>query len=143
LSPAAASKLANISTRATVGTGSDIVIAGFILGNNSGTDEVVVRGLGPTLAGTGIANALGDPMLELRDSEGNLLTANNNWHDDPTQASQLTSLGLAPSNDLESALISTLPPGPYTALLSGVNSGIGVGLVEVYDQGASAPRPRR
>ncbi|HKP02325.1 MAG TPA: hypothetical protein VJU77_03100 [Chthoniobacterales bacterium] len=128
-------KLGNISTRALVGIGSDIAIAGFILGHNTGSDRVVIRGIGPSLASSGVANPLPDPMLELRDSNGSLLIANNNWQDDSAQAADLVKAGLAPTNDLESGISATLPPGLYTALLSGVNNGTGVGLVEVYDRG--------
>jgi hypothetical protein len=130
-------KLANMSTRAMVGTGDDIVIAGFILGGSppQAGDRIAVRGIGPSLAAVGVANALADPRLELRDSDGALLAANNNWQDDSAQASELTAAGLAPANNLESGLAVTLPPGLYTALLSGVNNGAGIGLVEVYDRG--------
>jgi hypothetical protein len=83
----------------------------------------------------GVTDALVDPTLELRDGNGVLLLANNNWQDDPLQASELTAAGLALTNPLESGMAKTLPPGPYTALLFGVNNGIGVGLVEVYDRG--------
>jgi hypothetical protein len=131
--PPAPSKLANLSTRALVGTGNDIVIAGFILGGGTGADQVAVRGLGPSLGGTGLSSVLADPTLELRDMNGAIVATNNDWHDDPTQAAMLTALGLAPTNDLESGIVATLQPGPYTALLSGVNSGTGLGLVEVYD----------
>lgn len=128
-------KLANMSTRAMVGTGDDIVIAGFILGGTTGDDRIVVRGIGPSLAAVGVANALADPRLEVRDSDGALLASNNNWQDDSMQAAELTSAGLAPTNNLESGLAVTLPPGLYTALLSGVNNSAGIGLVEVYDRG--------
>ncbi|MFZ1217723.1 MAG: hypothetical protein WAO00_00450 [Chthoniobacterales bacterium] len=131
----AAGKLGNISTRAFVGIASDVAIAGFILGSNSGSDRVVIRGLGPSLASSGVANPLPDPMLELRDGNGALLTANNNWQDDSAQAAELINAGLAPANALESAIAATLSPGVYTALLSGLNNGAGVGLVEVYDRG--------
>ena len=133
LSEAVAANLANISTRAFVSTGNNVVIAGFILGNNGGQDRVVVRGIGPSLGSAGIPNALANPMLELRDNNGALVTANNDWQDDPAQAAELTAAGLAPAQSLESALAATLPPGLYTALLTGVNNGTGVGLVEVYD----------
>jgi hypothetical protein len=136
LSSAAAAKLANISTRALVSTGDDIVIAGFILGNQSGPDRIVVRGIGPSLSAFGVAGALANPTLELRDNNGALLMANNDWQDDPAQAAELTAAGLAPTNPLESGLAATLPPGPYTALLAGSNNGTGVGVVEVYDRGA-------
>jgi hypothetical protein len=129
-------KLANISTRAFVGTGSDIVIAGFILGNNGGNDRIAVRGLGPSLTSAGLSNVLADPVLELRDSNGVLRASNNDWQDNPAQAAELTAAGLAPTNNLESGIASTLPPGAYTALLAGLNNGTGLGLVEVYDRGA-------
>jgi uncharacterized delta-60 repeat protein len=128
------SKLANISTRAFVSTGDNIVIAGFILGGNSGDDTIVVRGIGPSLA-TGL-NPLANPTLELRNSNGTLLVFNNDWQDDPAQAAEINAAGLAPSINLEPAIAATLPPGRYTALLAGLNNGTGVGLVEVYDRGA-------
>ena len=126
------SKLGNISTRAFVSTGDDIVIAGFVLGGNSSFDRILVRGIGPSLAGFGVPNALADPTLELRDNNGTLLMSNNNWQDN---LEPLPPPGLRPTNNLESAIMATLPPGLYTALLAGVNSGTGVGLVEVYDLG--------
>jgi hypothetical protein len=133
LSQAVSAKLANISTRAFVSTGDDIVIAGFTLGNHSGAGDIVVRGLGPSLAAAGISNALADPMLELRDGNGALLIADNNWQDNPAQAAALTASGLAPASNLESAIAASLPPGAYTALLSGMAGSAGIGLVEVYD----------
>jgi PQQ enzyme repeat len=136
LSQAVPAKLANISTRAFVSTGDDVVIAGFILGNNSGDDRIVVRGIGPSLTAAGVPNALADPTLELRDANGALLISNNDWQDDPAQAAELTAAGLAPTNQLESGIARTLPPGLYTALLAGMNNGTGIGLVEVYDRGA-------
>jgi hypothetical protein len=136
LAQGVAAKLGNISTRALVGTGGEIVIAGFILGSHSDADRIVVRGIGPSLTATGVPNALADPTLDLRDGNGTLLASNNNWQDDPAQAAELIAAGLAPTNNLESAIATTLPAGSYTALLSGVNNGVGVGLVEVYDRGA-------
>lgn len=130
-----ASALANISTRAFVGTGDNIVIAGFIVGNHGGDDDVVVRGIGPSLTAFGVPNPLANPMLELRDSNGALLVSNNDWQDDPAQATELTDAGLAPTNELESGLATTLPPGLYTVLLAGLNNGTGVGVVEVYSGG--------
>ena len=138
LSQAVPSKLANISTRAFVDPFS-AEIAGFILGGNSGNDRIAIRGIGPSLLGQGVQDALADPILELRDGNGTLLVSNDNWQDDPTQASQLIAAGLAPTNNLESGIVMALPPGPYTALLVGtgtVNDVMGVGLVEVYDLGA-------
>jgi hypothetical protein len=135
LDTAAASKLANLSTRAFVRTGSNVVIAGFILGNNQGVDRVVVRGLGPSLSTSGVQNALQDPTLELRDQNGVLLQADNDWQDNAAQATEITAAGLAPSNPKESAIAAILPPGLYTAILAGANNGTGIGLVEVYDRG--------
>jgi hypothetical protein len=135
LDTAADSKLANISTRAFVGTGGNVMIAGFILGSGAGNDRAVVRGLGPSLANFGIANTLADPTLELRDGNGTLVRSDDDWQDDPTQAATLTAAGLAPSNTKESAIAETLAPGMYTAILSGKNNTTGVGLVEVYDRG--------
>jgi glucose/arabinose dehydrogenase len=137
LGQAAPAKLANLSTRAFVSTGDNIVIGGFLLGGHSGVGRIVVRGLGPSLTAAGVPNALADPTLELRDGEGTLLAANNDWQDDPLQASALIFAGLAPPNNLESGLVANLPPGPYTALLQGRNNGTGVGLVELYDREAS------
>jgi hypothetical protein len=133
------SRLANISTRAFVSTGDNIVIAGFTLGSNppqAGDDRIVVRGLGPSLTALGVPNALADPTLELRNANGSLLIVNNDWQENPEQAAEITAAGLAPTNNLESALAATLPPGAYTALLAGRNNGAGIGLVEVYDRGA-------
>jgi uncharacterized repeat protein (TIGR01451 family) len=136
LSQAVLAKLANISTRALVGTGNDIVIAGFILGNNSGMTSIVLRGIGPSLTAFGVANALANPTLELRDSNAALLISNNDWQDDPVQAAQLTAAGLAPTDPLESGIAITLSPDTYTALLAGQSNTTGVGVVEVYDRGA-------
>jgi hypothetical protein len=137
LDQAADSKLANLSTRAFVSTGSDIVIAGFLLSDGNGIDRIVVRGIGPSLAPNPfpVSAVLADPILELRDSNGTLLVANNDWQDNPAQAAELIADGLAPSNALESAIAATLPPGAYTALLAGLSNGTGIGLVEVYDLG--------
>jgi hypothetical protein len=135
LNQSAASKLANLSTRAFVSTGSDIVIAGFLLGGSGGDDRIVVRGIGPSLTAAGVSSVLTDPTLELRDSNGTLLIADNDWQDNPAQAAEITAAGLAPTNNLESGIAATLPPGLYTALLAGLNDGTGVGLVEVYDRG--------
>jgi hypothetical protein len=126
------SKLANISTRAFVNTGDDIVIAGFILGGDNGDDRIVVRGIGPSLS---VPSPLANPTLELRNGNGALLMANNDWQDNPAQAAELIAAGLAPANNLESGIAITLSPGLYTALLAGVNNGTGIGLVEVYDRG--------
>jgi hypothetical protein len=135
LSQAVMAKLANISTRAFVSTGDNIVIAGFILGGNSGDDRIVVRGIGPSLTASGVPNAMANPTMELHDGNGALLIANNDWQDNPAQAAELTAAGLAPTNQLESGIAVTLPPGLYTALLAGLSNGTGIGVVEIYDLG--------
>jgi hypothetical protein len=135
LSQAGDSKLANLSTRAFVGTGDSVVIAGFILGGNDGDDRIIARGIGPSLSSSNVPNLLPDPTLELRNSDGALLIANNDWQDDAAQAAALIAAGLAPTIPLESGIAATLPPGLYTALLAGLNNGTGVGLVEIYDLG--------
>lgn len=133
------SKLANISTRALVSTGDNIVIAGFLLSDNAGEDRIVVRGLGPSLAPNPfpVDAVLANPTVELHDTNGSLLVANNDWQDDSVQMAEIAAAGLAPTNSLEAALVATLPPGLYTALLAGVNDGIGIGVVEVYDLGGT------
>jgi hypothetical protein len=129
------SKVANLSTRAFVSTGDSVVIAGFILGGNNGNDRIIARGIGPSLVGSNVPNVLTDPTLELRNSDGALLIANNDWQDNAAQAAELIAAGLAPTNQLESGIAASLPPGLYTAVLAGLNNGAGVGLVEVYDLG--------
>ena len=136
LSPAASAKLANISTRAFVSTGNDIVIAGFILGNHNGGDRIALRGIGPTLADFGVPDVLANPTLELRNNDGALVMANNDWQENPAQAAELTAAGLALADPLESGIAVTLPPGLYTALLAGFNNGTGNAVVEVYDRGS-------
>lgn len=133
LSQGGKSELANLSTRAFVSTDNNIVIAGFML---AGNDRIVVRGIGPSLTAMGVPNALANPGLELRDNNGTLLLANDNWQDNQVAAGELIASGLAPANTLESAIVATLPAGIYTVLLSGQNNGTGVGVVEVYDRGA-------
>ena len=135
LDTAAASKLGNLSTRAFVRTGTNVVIAGFILGNNGGGDRIVIRGLGPSLSSFGISNPLQDPTLELHNQNGAVVRANDNWTDDPVQAAEISGASLAPSDAKESAIAATLTPGLYTAILAGSNGGQGVGTVEVYDRG--------
>lgn len=121
----------NIATRMRVETGSNVLIAGFIVTGNA-TKNVAVRGIGPSLTQFGIADALADPTLELR-SSSSLLMQNDNWQDDSSQASQLTAAGLGLSNPNESGVVASLSPAGYTAILAGKNQGTGVGLVEVYD----------
>lgn len=92
---------------------------------------MVIRAIGPSLKPFGIDNALADPTLELRDANGSLLRGNENWKD--SQQVEIQAVGLAPSSDLESAIVASLPDGSYTAILRGNGNTAGVGLVEVYD----------
>jgi hypothetical protein len=131
------SKVANISTRGLVQAGDNRLIGGFIVsGGTSANLEVVVRAIGPSLSEARIANPLADPYLDVRDGNGNPLAANDNWRNDPN-AGKVVQFGLAPKNDLESALYLQLPAGAYTAIVSGNGGTIGVGLVEVYAAGGN------
>ena len=122
--------LGNISTRATVGTGDNAPIGGFII---TGTDPktLVLRALGPSLAAAGITGPLMDPTLELHDQSGAVIAFNDNWKD--AQETAIHESGLAPTNDHEAVLIATLTPGTYTAVLRGKADTTGVGVVEIYD----------
>jgi hypothetical protein len=100
-----------------------------IVGGTTG-QTVVIRGLGPSLAGS-ISGTLPDPQLSLVDGLGQVIATNNNWQD--TQATDIAATGLAPSNALESAILAPLLPGSYTAILSDLNGATGIGLVEIYN----------
>jgi hypothetical protein len=128
LSIGSGATLANVSTRGQVGTGNDLMIAGFFVVNNP--LKVVVRGIGPSLSNFGVANPLANPTLELHDSNGATVLANDDWK--TNQQAEITATTLQPSNDAESALIITLQPGGYTAQLRGTNNGTGVGVVDVF-----------
>lgn len=127
--------MANISTRVGVGGGNDVAIGGFII---SGTEskQVIVRAIGPSLAGKGVSGALDDPTLQLFDATGAMIASNDNWRD--SQAAAIQQTNLAPDDDRESALVITLSPGAYTAVVSGNNNANGVALVEIYDLQQSA-----
>jgi hypothetical protein len=129
------SRLGNVSTRGHVGTGNTILIGGLIVGGST-PKPVVVRALGPTLTQFGVTGVLADPYLELRDANGNLIEANNDWQQSP-EATTIRADGLALPNAKESAIARTLSPGNYTALVSGVGGTTGTALVEVYDESAS------
>lgn len=125
-----AAQLVNISTRAHVQRDDGATIAGFIV---YGTDpkKVVVRGIGPSLEGAGAGSALEDPVIELHATRGGLIVTNDNWKD--SQEEQIRATGLMPADERESAVVATLAPGSYTAVLRGKREGTGVALVEVYD----------
>jgi hypothetical protein len=124
------SKLANISTRGNVGIGDNVMIGGFIVAGDQPTN-VIVRALGPTLTDFGVAGALGDPTLELHNGNGTIIARNDNWKSD--QQAAIQNSGYAPPKDAEAAILMTLQPGNYTAIVRGVNNTTGIGLVEVYN----------
>ena len=121
-------QLANISTRGFVQTGNNVMIAGIVVQHHD--KGVVIRALGPSLTAFGIANALPDPTLDLYDGNGAILTSNDDWED--TQPDVISGTGLAPANELESAIAGTLAPGNYTAVVRGYQGATGNALVEVY-----------
>jgi uncharacterized delta-60 repeat protein len=122
--------LQNISARAHVFTGERVLIGGFII-DGAQSKTVLIRGIGPSLATFGIVTPLADPILELHDHTGALIASNDNWRD--TQRSQIIDTGLAPTNDFESAIVATLAPGAYTAIVQGKAMTTGTALVEIYD----------
>jgi hypothetical protein len=128
--PLAASRLINISTRGLVGTGNSLLIGGCSLAGGSGSNDVVIRALGPSLVPLGVNNALPDPVVTLYDSNANVITTNDNWKD--SQRSVIENIGLQPPNDLDAAILVTLAAGNYTAIVTDKNGSTGVGLVEVY-----------
>ncbi len=135
---------ANISARVAVGTGNNVLIGGIIIQGSVGK-RVIIRAIGPELTSHGVPGALQDPTLELHDSSGALIGQNDNWHTTilggvitSDQVAAIQATNLAPSDNRESTIVATLDPGDYTAIMRGVNSTIGNGLVEVYDLDAGA-----
>jgi|CZKQ01.1.fsa_nt_gi hypothetical protein len=127
--------LANLSSRGFVDTGDEVMIGGEIIGrgigvNGAGSAKVLVRGIGPSLSSAGILGALQDPTLELHDGNGAIIASNDNWKD--TQQSAIQATGLAPSDDRESAILTILTKGSYTAILRGKNGATGIALIEAY-----------
>ncbi|HVF73356.1 MAG TPA: hypothetical protein VM940_17270 [Chthoniobacterales bacterium] len=122
------SKLANISTRGLVQTGNNVLIAGTII-LGSGTQKVLIRAIGPSLP---VAGRLENPTLELRDQNGGLLKTNDDWRS--SQEAEIIATTIPPGNDLESAIVATLPANnaSYTAIVRGVNDITGIAVVEVY-----------
>jgi hypothetical protein len=126
--------LANLSTRGFIDGGGDhVMIAGFILAGGAGGSKVVVRAIGPSLEAAGIAGALADPTLQLHDGNGVSIAFNDNWRD--AQRAEIEATGVSPLDDRESAIVATLPPGPYTAVLASRDGTTGIGLIEVYNLG--------
>ena len=130
ISPLTTTKFVNMSTRGSAGTGDDVLISGFIVGDvDSAT--VIVRAIGPSLASYGVTGVLSDPILTIVDSTGSVIATNNNWQDNINWV-DVQKNGLAPSNALEAALVLHLPAGAYTAIVSGANGDTGVALAEIY-----------
>jgi hypothetical protein len=139
LSPSLDSMLGNVSTRSLVQTGDDVMIGGFIV-QGTRPKNVIIRAIGPELGQYGVPNPLADPTLELHDGTGLLVALNDNWQQTiiggiitSNQVQAIQNSGHAPTDANESAIIANLPPGNYTAIVSGVNNTTGVALVEVYD----------
>jgi uncharacterized repeat protein (TIGR03803 family) len=137
LAPAANSKLANISTRGFVDSGSNVMIGGLIVdgGTFGGFARVILRAIGPSLAAAGIQGALLDPSMELHDASGAIVASNDNWKTRPDGSSQqgeIEATSIPPSNDAESALVQSLPPGNYTAIVRGAGNTSGIAVVEAY-----------
>jgi pimeloyl-ACP methyl ester carboxylesterase len=126
------SKLANISTRGFVDAGDNVLIGGTIITGGTST-SVLVRAMGPSLASAGVSTALQDPTLELHDGNGTVIALNDNWRD--SQESQIIGTSIPPRDDRESAILTMLPPGAYTAIVRGKENSVGVGLVEAYQLG--------
>jgi hypothetical protein len=127
-------QLLNISGRVFVETGDKVGIAGFIV-KGSGFKRIIARAIGPSISSGGhpVPGTLQDPVLELHDSNGGVIT-NDNWKD--SQKSEIQQTGLAPKDDREAAIIVTVPAGTYTAIIRGANSSSGIGVIEIYDLGA-------
>jgi len=125
-------RLANLSTRAQVGTGGDVLIGGFVVSGSS-SKRILARGIGPSLVQFGVTNALMDPTLELHAQNGALLFSNDNWTTAPNKQ-EISDTGRAPGSSQEPAILTTLAPGKYTAIVRGSANTTGVALVEVYDQ---------
>ena len=125
-------KLLNVSARAFVQSGDNVLIAGFIVGGSSLLNNLlVIRAIGPSLSQAGVANPLSDPTLEVRDASGAIIASNDNWQD--TQATQITASGLAPIDPLESVILTRLPAGKYTAIVRSADDAPGISLVEIYN----------
>jgi hypothetical protein len=133
-----ATRLANISTRMKVGTSQNVLIGGFII-RGAQSKTLMLRAIGPSLTASGVTSVLADPALELHDSTGAVVASNDDWQES-AQASQIKESGIAPTNPRESAILVTLSPGSYTAVVSGYGSTQGNGLVEAYEMEANSTR---
>lgn len=125
------SRAANISTRGQVGTADNALIGGFIIRGNT-TKQVIIRALGPSLGATTNSRVLANPLVELRDGDGQLVAMNDDWESSP-QVNDIVASGIPPTDSREAAIVTTLGPGNYTAVERGADGGQGIGLVEIYD----------
>jgi matrixin len=136
--PLSGSRLVNISTRMRVGTADDVLIGGFII-TGTQSKRIILRAIGPSLAASGIMGALSNPKMELHNSVGGLIASNDDWQQS-SQAAQIASSGIPPNNPMESAIVATLAPGSYTAIVSGVNNTTGIGMIEGYELGSGGAK---
>jgi len=148
LAPNTTGSVANVSTRLPVGTGDNVLIEGLIVQGPAGSiKKIIVRALGPFLATCcGITDALANPTLEIRDANNAIVASNNDWKTTQVgglitgdQVAEITASTVAPSNDLESAIIANLPPGSYTAVVRGVSDTTGTAVVDAFDLSAASP----
>ncbi len=128
--PSPGSSVLNISTRSDVQTGDDVLIGGFIV-FGTGSQDVLVRAIGPSLAAAGVPDSLGDPTLTLYDAQGAQIDFNDDWQDNPAK-DQIEATTIPPNDPKESAVLDTLAPGSYTAIVRGAADTTGTALVEVY-----------
>jgi hypothetical protein len=139
--------VSNVSTRLAVGTGENVLIEGFIVQGPAGSNKkILVRAIGPSLLPFGITDALANPALEIHSASGSTVATNNDWRSTQTgglitgdQSAEIGSSGLAPGNDLESAIVANLAPGSYTAVVRGFGNTTGTGVVDAYDLSAASP----
>lgn len=125
-------KILNVSARAFVQDGDNVLIGGFIVGGSSLLNNlVVIRAIGPSLSQAGVTAPLPDPTLELRDASGALIAANDNWED--SQKAAILASGLAPADSHESVILTQLPEGAYTAVVRSADATTGIALVEIYN----------
>ena len=137
----------NVSTRLPVGADDNALIEGFIVQGPAGsTKKIIVRAIGPSLAAFGIADALANPTLEIHDASNATVATNDDWQTTQVgglitgdQSAEISASQLAPSNDLESAIIANLAPGSYTAVVRGLGNTVGTGVVDAYDLSADSP----
>lgn len=128
LDPTSPARLANLSTRAPVDEGDDVLIGGFIVG--AGEEKVLLRALGPSLGEGGAPAPLADPVLELHNASGDVIAFNDDWKD--SQEAEIEATTIAPTDPREAAILTTLSSGDYTAILRGKDEMTGAALVEVY-----------